>query len=86
MDRRSYLRKKAYQRALYQIFIQSACLGIASALMWHFLNILRYGDYYIREPSMFVLVLEMVGLGILIVLLVLNLVQQIKKIKGGGEL
>ena len=79
MDRDSSIRKKAYQKALYQIFIHSACLGIAGALMWHFSNILRYGDHYIKEPSRLVLTTEMAGLTILIVLLTLNLVKLYKK-------
>ncbi len=36
--------------------------ALSAALLWHFLNIWRYGEHLIREPNRLVLALETVGL------------------------
>ena len=37
-------------------------MGMSVALLWHFSNIWRYGQYLIQEPNSVVLVLETAGL------------------------
>jgi len=37
-------------------------MGMSAAILWHFSNIWRYGQYLIQEPNSVVLVLETAGL------------------------
>ena len=40
-------------------------MALSAALLWHFLNIWRYGEHLIREPNQVTLVLETVLLGVI---------------------
>lgn len=42
-------------------------MSLSLALLWHFSNIWRYGQYLIKEPNIIALVIETVGLVVILV-------------------
>ncbi len=44
------------------IIADGVIIGMSAALLWHFLNIWRYGQHLIQEPNIVILTLETAGL------------------------
>lgn len=50
------------------IFGVTSSIAMACAFLWHFSNILRFGDHLIKEPNIFILLSEIILItGILII-------------------
>jgi hypothetical protein len=48
------------------IIADGVIIGLSASLLWHFLNIWRYGQYLVGEPNILVRSLETVGLVIIL--------------------
>ena len=53
-------------------------IGLALAFLIHFLLIVCYGEFYVREPNILILVLEIAGITAIIVLAVQNIIGGLK--------
>ena len=47
---------------LKEIVSDGLVIGLSAALLWHFANIWRYGQYLVGEPNIVIRSLETVGL------------------------
>ncbi len=43
---------------IQDFFANTLVVGLSCALLWHFSNIWRYGQYLIQEPNMAILLVE----------------------------
>ena len=68
--------------SLSNIIADGALIGMSGALLWHFSNIWRYGQYLIQEPSIVILVLETGGLLLIFIFGVSKFIAGIKRGKG----
>jgi len=56
------------RRLYFKDFITDLLIiGLSSALLWHFSNIWRYGQYFAVEPNIIIRSLETVGLLLILI-------------------
>jgi len=53
-------------------------IGLSIAFLIHFLLIVCYGEFYVREPNILTLALEVVGLTIIVVFAIKNIAGRLK--------
>jgi len=53
--------------SLKDVFRDALIIGMSGALLWHFSNIWRYGQYLIQEPNIVILILETTGLLVILI-------------------
>ena len=53
-------------------------IGLSVAFLIHFLLIVCYGEFYVREPNILILGLEVVGLTIILVFAIKNIAGRLK--------
>ncbi len=58
-----------------------ALIGMSAALLWHFSNIWRYGQYLVQEPNILIRSLETAGL---LIILVFGVSKYVIDLKGKG--
>ncbi len=58
-----------------------ALIGMSAALLWHFSNIWRYGQYLVQEPNILIRSLETAGL---LIILVFGVSKYVIDLKGNG--
>jgi len=63
---------------LKDLIANGALIGMSVALLWHFSNIWRYGQYLAQEPNIVILSLETAGL---LVILALGISKYISDVK-----
>ncbi len=51
---------------IQDFFADTLIVGLSSALLWHFSNIWRYGQYLVKEPNIAILCIETAGLLIIL--------------------
>ncbi len=51
---------------LKHLIADTAVIGLSAALLWHFSNIWRYGQYLVQEPNLVIRSLETVGLFVIL--------------------
>jgi hypothetical protein len=54
-------------------------IGMSAALLWHFSNIWRYGQYVIGEPNIVIRSLETAGLLTIFIFGISNLIMSMKR-------
>lgn len=61
------------------LVFDSVVIGLSAALLWHFSNIWRYGQYMIGEPNIAIRSLETAGL---VFILIIGVSRYISDLKG----
>lgn len=61
------------------LVFDSIVIGLSAALLWHFSNIWRYGQYMIGEPNIAIRSLETAGL---VFILIIGVSRYISDLKG----
>jgi len=54
-------------------------IGLSAALLWHFSNIWRYGQYVVGEPNIVILSLETAGLVAILIFGISNFISSMKR-------
>jgi len=54
-------------------------IGLSIALLWHFSNIWRYGQYVVGEPNIVIRILETVGLLAILISCISNSISGMKR-------
>lgn len=57
-------------------------MGLSIALLWHFSNIWRYGQYLVGEPNIMIRSLETVGLLVILIFGISNYISIVKRETG----
>ena len=61
-------------------------ISLSSALLWHFSNIWRYGQYFAAEPNIIIRSLETVGLLLILVFGLSKYISDLRRgLKGKGD-
>lgn len=60
-----------------KIISSAGSIGMGVAFLWHFSNILRYGQHVIQEPSYPMLIGEILFIVILIILATIKIINEI---------
>ena len=53
--------------SIKDVIVNGVLVGMSAALLWHFSNIWRYGQYLVGEPNIVIRSLETAGLLIILV-------------------
>lgn len=53
--------------SIKDVIVNGVLIGMSAALLWHFSNIWRYGQYLVGEPNIVIRSLETAGLLIILV-------------------
>ena len=61
------------------LVLDTLIIGLSAALLWHFSNIWRYGQYLVQEPNIAIRSLETAGL---LLILVFGVGKYISDLKG----
>jgi len=70
--------KKDRVRVMRNAISNGIIMGMSIALLWHFSNIWRYGQYFIGEPNILVRSLETAGLMVILAFGVSKFVSDLK--------
>jgi hypothetical protein len=57
-------------------------IGLSAALLWHFSNIWRYGQYVVGEPNIVIRSLETAGLLAIFIFGISNFISNMKRYSG----
>ncbi len=67
------------------LVLNAAVIGLSAALLWHFFNIWRYGQYLVGEPNIVIRSLETAGLLLILAFGVSKYISDLRKgLKGKG--
>jgi len=69
--------------SLREAISDALIIGLSAALLWHFSNIWRYGDHFIRSPNITIRILETAGLSAILVFGVIKYISDLKR--GSGK-
>ena len=72
-------------RMLGNMVFNGIIMGLSIALLWHFSNIWRYGQYLVGEPNIVIRSLETAGLLLILVLGACKCVKDIREAKRKTE-
>ena len=64
---------------LKDVIASGALIGMSAALLWHFMNIWRYGQYVVLEPNIIIRSVETAGLVVILVFGISRYVTDLKK-------
>ena len=64
------------------LVVDAAMVGMSAALLWHFSNIWRHGQYLIGEPNIIIRSLETAGL---LLIFAFGVTKLISDLKGKGS-
>ena len=65
--------------SLKDVVSNAMIIGLSGALLWHFSNIWRYGQYLIQEPNIVIRSLETAGLLIILIFGIVKYVSDVKR-------
>jgi len=71
--------------SLKDVVSNAMIIGLSGALLWHFSNIWRYGQYLIGEPNIVIRSLETAGLLIILIFGIVKYVIDIRRTKRERE-
>lgn len=61
-------------------------IGLSVALLWHFSNIWRYGQYVVGEPNIVIRSLETAGLVAILIFGISNFISNMKRDSGKEDM
>lgn len=61
-------------------------IGLSTALLWHFSNIWRYGQYVVGEPNIVIRSLETAGLLAILIFGISNFISNMKRESRRGDM
>lgn len=61
------------------VISRSLLIGIGIAFLWVFSCILKYGNHYVREPSLPILITEIVGISLIVIIAIVSLFRDMIK-------
>jgi len=73
---------KPVKASLKDLTADALLIGLSAALLWHFTNIWRYGEYLIAEPNVFIRILETAGLVLILIFGVGRYIGDLKRKRG----
>lgn len=62
---------------MIKIILHAGTVGVCVAFLWFLSHILMNGSHYIQEPSLPILIAEIVGISIITVFATLNLIREL---------
>jgi len=76
---------KASRMNVKDLVFDAVIIGLSSALLWHFSNIWRYGQYLVGEPNIAIRSLETAGLLLILAFGVHKYISDLRRgLKGKG--
>jgi len=76
---------KASRMNVKDLTLDAVIIGLSAALLWHFSNIWRYGQYLVGEPNIAIRSLETAGLLLILAFGVSKYISDLRRgLKGKG--
>jgi hypothetical protein len=77
---------EAIRMSVKDVVHNAVIIGLSGALLWHFSNIWRYGQYLVGEPNIAIRSLETAGLLVIFIFGISNYISGIKRGTRKGDI